>query len=243
MTGQPPSPALRHEAQQPAADAFVVLFQLDATALGGGIYCFTQSAYEQAPVSFATLTYTPVDIHAEGFEWNSAGTLPTPRIRMSNADRLVGSIAVEYGDLLGAKLTRIRTFRRFLDGQPEADPFAHFPLDIYRIERKTTQNKVFVEWELSAAMDQEGRMLPGRQVLRDACTHRYRRWTGTGWDSRDATCPYEGGLYFKADGTPTGAAAEDACGKRLSDCRKRFGSTGVLPTRAFPGVARLRLNR
>jgi phage-related protein len=25
-------------------------------------------------------------------------------------------------------------------------------------------------------MDVEGRQLPGRQILRDVCTHTYRRW-------------------------------------------------------------------
>lgn len=238
-----PRTAVAREAQKPATEPFVVLFQLDAAALGGGVYRFTQSAHEAAPVSFGGYTYTPIDVQAEGFQWSSTGALPTPRIRVSNADRFVGSIAVEYGDLLGATLMRIRTFRRFLDGQPDADPEAHFPLDVYRIERKVSQNKIFVEWELSAVMDQEGRMLPGRQVLRDACTHRYRRWTGTGWDYRKATCPYTGSRRFKANGDPAPSEAEDVCGKRLTDCRKRFGEAETLYTRAFPGVSRLRINR
>lgn len=235
------APTIAREAQALAADPLVVLFRLDASVLGGGIYCFTQSALESGPIVFGGITYAPVDIEAEGFEWNGVGTLPAPRIRVSNADRIVGSIAIEYGDLLGASLLRIRTFRKFLDGQPDADPNAHFPLDLYRIERKVSQNKLFVEWELSAAMDQEGRMLPGRQVLRDACTHRYRRWTGGAWDYTRATCPYAGTGLFTATGDPAPSAAQDMCGKRLEDCKKRFGSDGVLPTRSFPGVARLRM--
>ncbi|WP_431854313.1 phage minor tail protein L [Azospirillum sp.] len=233
---------IAQEAQKLANDPYVVLFRMDAAALGGGVYCFTQSTSEGAPVTFGGITYTPVDIDAEGFEWSGVGSLPTPRIRVSNADRMVGSIANEYGDLLGAVLYRIRTFRRFLDGQPEADSSATFPIDVYKVERKVSANKVFVEWELSAAMDQEGRMLPGRQILRDACTHRYRRFDASAgtFDYTKATCPFTGSGGFKPDGTPSAAAA-DACGKRISDCRLRFGTAAPLPTRAFPGVARLRM--
>jgi lambda family phage minor tail protein L len=104
------------------------------------------------------------------------------------------------GDLLGATLTRLRTFRRFLDGEPDADPTAHFEPDIWRLERKTRQDAVLVEWELASVLEQEGRRLPGRQMLRDLCSHSYRRWTGSRFDYAAASCPY------------TGAA----CGRRAS---------------------------
>ena len=90
-------------------------------------------------------------------------------------------------------------------------------------------------------MDQEGRKLPGRQVLKDACTHIYRFPDGMGdFDYTNATCPYVGTDYFEATGASTNDPALDKCGKKLSDCRLRFGQHGVLPTRAFPGVARVR---
>lgn len=229
------------EAQKAATSPYVVLYQLDARVLGGDVYCFTQSTRESAPITYGGVEYTPIDLEADGFEWTGAGTLPTPRIRIANANRAMSALVGTYDDLLGATLTRIRTFRRFLDGEPDADPGAHFPLDIYRVERKVALTKTHIEWELSAAMDQEGKMLPGRQVLRDACTHTYRRWTGAGFDYSQATCPYTGSACFKASGDPTGNSAEDDCGRKDSDCKKRFGESAVLPTRAFPGVARVRI--
>jgi len=229
--------------QQQSFDAgeIVHLFSLDATSLGAGTYFFTQSAYETVELQWQGNTYTPIEIEAEGFEWQGRGALPTPKIRVSNVNRVFSALVADHGDLLGAIVTRTRTFRRFLDGEVEADPTAHFPTDVYRIERKALQTKVLIEWDLAAAMDQEDRMLPGRQVLRDICTHRYRRWTGAAFDYSKATCPYADVSSFDAQGNPV-ADDQDRCGKRLSDCKLRFGANATLPTRAFPGVARTRIS-
>lgn len=63
----------------------------------------------------------------------------------------------------------------------------------------------------------------------------------------NATCPYMEDKYFlpngfstlngQPDGDPV-PPEKDQCGKRLSDCKKRFGEHAVLPIRAFPGMAR-----
>jgi phage-related protein len=104
---------------------------------------------------------------------------------------------------------------------------------------------MFVEWELSAAIDQEGRMLPGRQFLRDVCTRRYRRYAPT--DPAAAgdgyvypkifPCPYTGSNAFTALGVGT-TVANDVCGRKVSDCRLRFPGQ-ALPMGAFPGIGRV----
>lgn len=232
--------ALETLAQQAATDDIVHLYALDATSLGGEIYRFTSSAFEALPVTWQGNIYAPVPVETEGWEWNGSGSLPTPTLKVSNIGNGFGGAVIGFGDLVGCPFVRTRTFRRFLDGQPDADPAAHFPLDVYRVEQKTSHNKVFIEWKLAAAFDHEGRLLPGRQVLRDTCTHRYRRWNGTAFDFTKATCPYVGDLFFTTTGAATADPAEDRCGKRLSDCKKRFADD-PLPTRAFPGVSRIRL--
>jgi lambda family phage minor tail protein L len=103
-------------------------------------------------------------------------------------------------------------------------------------------NKRIIEWQLSSAIDQQGVTLPGRQVLRDTCTHTYRSFntvTQT-FDYSNATCPYTGALSFGLDDAPSGASG-DICSKQLSGCKKRFGNNGNLPTRAFPGVGRVQV--
>jgi lambda family phage minor tail protein L len=218
-------------------DDYVELYELDARSLGGDITRFTSSAFETGPVRRGGNDYLPMPVETEGWEWSGRGPLPTPILRVANVSLAFGAAVIAFGDLLGATVTRIRTFRRYLDGQPLADSTACFPLDIYRIDRKRLYTKVVIEWELAAATDQQGVYLPRRPILRNACTHRYRIWTGTSFDYTEATCPYAGDDYFDANGRPT-TAAGDRCGKKLSDCKLRFG-TAPLPTRAFPGVARI----
>jgi lambda family phage minor tail protein L len=236
----PPGPTigLLEVAQLPAVDALVTLFQLDATALGSTVYRWVSGTFADAPVVYQGNTYTPLPIEAEGFEWNGRGTLPTPVLRVSNIGGFAGALVIGFGDLLGAEITRLRTFARFLDGQPDADPDAHFPADVFRVERKRIQDPEMIEWELATVLDQEGVELPGRQALKSACTHTYRRWDGAAFDYTRATCPYGGTVYYRADGTSTTNPALDRCGKKLGDCAARFGND-PLPTRAFPGMLRV----
>ena len=65
-------------------------------------------------------------------------------------------------DLTGATVTRIRTLARYLDsinfpgntnplGTP--DPTAEFPQEIYKIDRKSAENREVVTFELAAVFD------------------------------------------------------------------------------------------
>ena len=223
----------------------VHMFDLDLTALGGDVYRFTSTAFPGEQIVWRGNVYAPIDVEAEGFEWSGRGPLPTPKIRIVNANMVIGAAALEFGDLIGGTLTRWRTFKQFLDGQPNSDQNAYYPLDIYRIERKSTHNKVYIEWELAAAMDQEGRQLPGGQILRDTCTHRYRVWDPMAgeYDYSKATCPYNDTAKFTIAGSPTIDPTKDVCSKLLNGgCVIRFGSNS-LPTRAFPGVAKTRVSQ
>jgi lambda family phage minor tail protein L len=233
-------PPVQSVAQQPAADSLVTLYTLDATEQVGEVFRFVAGTDEQRqPIRFQGHEYQPFPIEAEGFAWSGRGTPPRPKLRISNIGGIVGSLLGPGGDLIGAQLTRLRTFKQFLDGEPGADPNSHFEPDVWRVERKTRQDPVMVEWELASVLEQEGQRIPGRQMLRNLCTHIYRRWNGAEFDYTDATCPYTGTAYFTEAGVPT-SAPHDRCGKRLGDCRLRFGVGGVLPTRAFPGISTVR---
>jgi lambda family phage minor tail protein L len=221
--------------------AVVQLFKLDATALGGDVIYWTPGPLNGEPVYFDSQEYIPLPIEATGFEYSGSGAFPTPKIQVSNVGNLLTKFVIDFKDLVGADFVRTKTFERFLDTGADPDATAKYQPDVFRVERKVTQNKIFIEWELSAAIDQEGIQLPFRQVLRDACTHTYRRYdetTGT-FDYTKASCPYTNSTYFTNNGVSTGAS-NDKCGKKLSDCKLRFGTNGVLPTRAFPGVAKVR---
>ena len=79
--------------------------------------------------------------------------------------------------------------------------------------------------------------------MRDYCSFIYRRWNAdTGaWDvDMYDPCPYAAAAMFDRKGKAVTDPAEDVCGKRIRDCKLRFGENGRLPTRAFPGVGRVR---
>lgn len=232
--------SLALETQKLNTGADVVLFRLDATVLGASIYSFSPNVIDGAGPVFGGVSYTPVDVRFSGFEMSGAGVLPTPRFEVSNTDGWVQQIVNQYGDLVGCTLQRIRTFERFLDGKPDADPLSFFGPDTFRIERKVSEESIMFQWELSAAIDQEGKQLPGRQVIRDFCPKRYRVWNALTetFDYSRATCPYSDTPMFKADGTPTAVPAEDSCGRRVGQCELRYGVGTPLPFGGFPGVAR-----
>jgi lambda family phage minor tail protein L len=227
--------------QSPSPGEIVELFTIDLTDMGGTILYLTPGVMDGTAVVFDGNIYVPIPMETQGFTWNSKGSLPRPTIRISSVTSLVNAVIIEFNDLLGARVYRIRTFAEFLDNGSNPDPTSTFPIDIYQVERKVNQNKVFVEWELSTYIDQEGIQIPKRQVLRDTCTHTYRFWDSTLLEFKydNVTCPYTGTNHFDVNDDPCNPP-QDRCSKKLTGCRKRFGQNGVLPTRAFPGVARVR---
>jgi lambda family phage minor tail protein L len=224
----------------------VSLFRLDATSVGDTLRYFCQGKIGSNPIVFGEQSYTPIDISFTEFEVNAGGSLPQPRMQISNSNSVIQGMLNSWGDLIGCEIRRIRTWKRFLDGQPDADPAAFIGPDIFRLERKSDENPIFVEWELSAAIDQEGKMLPGRQVFRDSCVKRYRFYDPTNAAAAAdgfvyATvnpCPYTGTDAFTIDGDAT-TSPNDRCGRKLSDCKLRFVVPHALPFGGFPGATRV----
>ena len=232
--------SIRADIQRPDPGDRVELFTLDAAVLGGSVHRFCSSVKEQAALVWQGNIYAPMPVEAAGFEVAAGGKLPTPIVRLADSLGLFRAMVRQYNDLVGAEFTRTVTFRRYLDGEPEADPAAHFPLDIFTVERKTKQLGIELEWQLAARMDQQGKKLPGRVVMKTICDYRYRIWNSdtVSFDYSNANCPYEDPVYFNDQGEACAQAA-DACGHLLSDCVLRYGKR-PLPFRGFPGVADVR---
>jgi lambda family phage minor tail protein L len=228
---------IKQESQRLAQDVIIALFELDTG--GGGIVRFAPEPVDGQPVRFGGEEYFPLPIQATGFEWNGKGALPRPRLTVSALDMAVIALVLSTGDLVGMPIVRRRTYRKHLDDGIDPDPEAQFPADHYVIERKAAHTKTALQFELSSQLDQEGRAIPARQILRDSCTHRYRYRADGDFSYEGVTCPYTGAACFDAAGKPT-TADKDRCGKRLSDCKARFGQYAALPFYGFPGVGRFR---
>jgi len=233
---------IKSDWQQPNVGTLVILYELDLTDLGGAVFRFVEGTISGTAVHFQNQTFFPLDMDSTGWELKGTGQLPKPKIKLNSQELTLRAALNTYEDMLGATVRRKRTFSKYLDGEPLADASAEFPVDIYVIERKSAQNREFIEFELAAYMDYEGKKIPGRQVLRDTCTHIYRYYdtTASGFDYTHATCPYTGSSYWDISGDVESEPEDDACGRKLTDCQLRFGDYGELPTRAFPGVGRTR---
>lgn len=224
--------SIAQEIQKLAPSAIIELFQIDLTTLGGDVYYFHAGTNElKANITWNTQVYTRFPVEAEGFNYNINGQLPRPILRVSNIFGSITSLLLVYGDLLGAKVTRKRTLLKFLDAvnftggvNPTADSTAEFENDIYFIDRKSNENKNFVEFELSSSVDVQGVKLPLRQIVQNVCT----------WKYRSSECSYVGTNYFDVNDVSVATLGLDVCGKRLSSCKARFGSTSQLPFGGFP---------
>jgi lambda family phage minor tail protein L len=171
--------------------------------------------------------YMRYPIEFGGVEYSGKGTLPQPRLRISNVMGTVTALllaANEYtpgNDLIGAKLTRIRTLAKFIDAanfpggvNTTADPTVEFPREIFYLSQKSAETREVVEFICSSSFDLQGVNAPKRQCISNICQ----------WTYRGAECGYSETAYFDANDNPVSNSNLDACGKRLSSCKVRFGS-------------------
>lgn len=234
----PPTPVA--EALQAAELAGMIeLFELDLSTLSAGapVLRFVGDHNGTTVLLRNALRYYPVPLEVEGFDRGGGGAAPQPILRVGDVLGQMSPWVWGWQDLVGAQITRTVVLRQHLDDGDDPDPTAWVLLDVYRIEQKISQTPTSIEFLLIASYDQGRKQLPGRQVIRDTCSHRYRTWTGSTWDYSAATCPYTDTPMFDVTDTVTVTETEDLCSKKLSGCKLRFPSA-PLPTTAFPGVGR-----
>ena len=223
------------ELQKLAPNAIIELYELDASPFGGSVYYFHAGTNNLTQaVTWQGQEYQPYPVQITGFEISTGGQIPRPKMAVSNVSGIITALVLAYDDLLGAKVTRKRTMQKYLDAvnfsggvNPNADPTAEFPDDIYYVERKTSENKSAVEFELSASFDVQGVKLPRRQIIQNICP----------WKYRGAECGYAGTNYFDSNDQPVGSLGLDVCGKRISSCELRFGANAELPFGGFPAAS------
>lgn len=213
----------------------IELFQIDTFPAGGTEIIYLHNGVNELgnSVVFDGNLYTRFPLFAEGFEKSGSGTIPRPTLKVANISGVMGALVKSLNDLVNSKVTRIRTFARYIDAinfpggiNPEADPNQVIDKEIWNIDRKSSENKVFIEFELAAAFDVQGVMLPRRQCIQNICT----------WKYRSSECTYSGGPVADKFDVATTDPNKDSCGKRLNSCRLRFGNNAVLPYGGFPST-------
>ena len=167
----------------PSAIIELFTLTLDSTLHGAStVYRFHNGSnlVSNGDIVWAGNSYVKMPIQAEGFAFQK-GQLPRPKLIVSNALGTITAILLTVNqtttgnDLTGATVTRIRTLARYLDavnfpgstnplGTP--DPTAEFPQEIYKIDRKSSENREVVQFELAAVFDLAGIRAPKRQCTR-----------------------------------------------------------------------------
>tara|TARA_R100000231_G_scaffold42751_2_gene37322 strand:+ start:325 stop:927 length:603 start_codon:yes stop_codon:yes gene_type:complete len=179
------------ESINPSAIIELFTIQLDSTLHGDStIYRFHAGTSLKAngQIKWQDNFYLRFPIQASGFAFQR-GQLPRPKLIISNAGLSTISSAIDNfsvsailnevnkttpgNDLTGATVTRIRTLAKFLDaanfenGNADADPTAEFPKEVYKIDRKSAENRKVVEFELAAPTDLAGIRIPNRRATRN----------------------------------------------------------------------------
>jgi lambda family phage minor tail protein L len=225
---------LKADLQSLSPTALLEFFILDATNLPGGTKFYFHAGTNglQQPVIWQGQTYTPMPIEAKGFDVTAKGTLPRPKLNIANINGLLSAEVKTFNDFVGCKVTRKRTFAKYLDaanfaaGNASADANQYLGDEIWYVERKLTESRYVIEFELSSAFDLIGQQLPSRQVVQSSCP----------WVYRGTECGYTGAVYLNSNNQPT-TQAGDTCSKTLDGCKKRFG-TQPIRFGGFPGAVR-----
>ena len=215
--------SLPADVQSLEPDNPVVMFIFDGTLAGADTYYF--HPYGNGVILFQGVEYEPWNIKADGFEL-SGNSSPSPKLQMENVSGFIGALCEAYNDLTGCKITRKRTLAKYLDNGPDGGPGEEFPPEIWYIEQKTAENKEYVEFELSSALDFQGVQLPRRQIIQNYCPWRYR----------GSECGYLGPPVADEFDIITTDASKDRCGKRMQSCFLRFGEDNEIPFGGFPAA-------
>ena len=163
------------------------------------------------PVYWQGIEYLPFPIQSSGFESKGDGSLPRPKLMVSNQDFFVSNLIRRYNNLVGAKVIRKRTFVKFLDNQNfsdnknpygSADATAGLEDQVFYILRRSAENRAVVEFELSSPLEIEDVTFPKRSVIARYCGFHYR---GNG-------CKYSGNPVADENDTQLGKAIDFKAG-------------------------------
>ena len=161
-----------------------VSFNVNSTLSEATIFLFHagNNMKDSGDIVWQSNTYARMPCRAEGFKYSGKGLLPRPTLIFSNLLGTITTIILRvnkttpFVDLQRAKVTRRRTLSRFLDatnfpsnenpyGTP--DPTAELPREVYFIDKKATENRNIVEFEMVSSFDLAGVGAPKKLVTRD----------------------------------------------------------------------------
>jgi len=154
------------EIMQYELGGLVSLYELDTTVIGGiDVYHFTPDLNTNGTfITWQGYTFTQFPIEVAGVSWSGAGEQVRPKLRVSNVNKVLMAALNSLDDLVGAKLTRWRTFAQYLNG---VDDTKMLNEEIFVVRKKVEHTANLIEWEIGQLLDRPNFVLPRRIMLRD----------------------------------------------------------------------------
>ena len=143
----------------------VELYILDGLAIGMPVLLyFTPNTAAGLNVSFQGQVYQPLPVQMEGIQKATDGQPPRPVLKVSNVTKYLQSYLTSYSDLVGARVTRKVTLRKYLDDG--ATPGNQLLSDETFVIDQKKQSRRLVEFTLTSPLDVSGQFIPARAVRR-----------------------------------------------------------------------------
>jgi len=153
-------------------------------------------------IIFGGNTYHAFPIGMDKLEITSEGAQTRPSLIIPNVDSILDSqskfrqlLAAEnipnfkLDDLVGARVTRIKTLSKYIDigteSVPAPSPY-ELPKAVYLVDRLASKNDISVELELASPFDLGGTRLPYRNVVGKYCPWLYKGYNASTEDVASA---------------------------------------------------------
>ena len=193
------------DTQKQAIDSeLVVLYDLEYATGSFARFCASLeedlTTVKFRDTSGAEQEYTAIPLDAEGFDNSADGSYSRPQITEGNVVSITSFLATGMveEDLIGRRLTRRVTLKKYLVGEPSDSGSGvapvEFPSSVYIIDRIVEKNILSITFELSSPFDLQGIALPRRVIIGGSCPWRYKqartslgpqdRVGGCNWDNK-----------------------------------------------------------
>lgn len=175
--------------------------------------------------------YQAYPIKADGFEISSQGPSNRPSLTVSNLYGIVTALAENFGQAVGAKVTRRLVYAQHLDARNfpggvnrQADPTAE-SVSLYIIEQLKHLDDEIATFELASPAETDNAVIPILMITSDTCI----------WGYRSPQCGYTGPPVADEYDNPTTDPKKDKCSHCLRGCKLRWGDQ-PLPFGGFPST-------
>lgn len=176
--------------------------------------------------------YQAYPIKADGFDISGQGPSSRPTLTLSNLYGIVSSLASNFGQGIGAKVTRRLVYSQFLDARNfpdgvnrQADPMQE-SVSLFVVEQLKHLDDEVATFELSLPAETDNARIPLLMITSDTCVWRYR----------SAECGYTGKPVADEFDKPTTDPKKDKCSHCIKGCKLRWGDNAILPFGGFPST-------